>query len=65
MNCSICEMLIPQGRVDLGYKICTRCGDKFAKQEISDKSKRVAIPYNKGAYQYITPGTSGKDIGRK
>lgn len=29
MNCS-CGNIIPQERLDLGYKVCVNCGEKFA-----------------------------------
>lgn len=33
--------------------------------EIRKKSKNVAVPFNKGAYQYISDGDDVKFIGRK
>ena len=38
---------------------------KIVRDEIIAKSKRVAIAYNKGGYQYITDDTDAKTIGRK
>lgn len=35
------------------------------REAIIQKSKRVAIPYSKGAYQYITEEADVKNIGRK
>ena len=33
--------------------------------EIKAKSKRIAPAFNKGGYQYITPGMDLKDLGKK
>lgn len=33
--------------------------------EIEAKAKRIAIPFNKGAYQFITPGMAAEDLGKK
>ena len=49
--CRCCGDEYPQGRLDLGYKFCLDCGIDVA-QAISD-GFTVAIPFNKGAYQYI------------
>lgn len=38
---------------------------EHVRKEIIAKSKRVAIAYNKGAYQYITDGADTTDIGKK
>jgi putative aminopeptidase FrvX len=44
---------------------------KLAKEspEVRDaivaKSKRIAIPYSKGAYQYVTDGAEIQTLGRK
>jgi len=65
LKCSRCGDKIAKGRRALGYKTCLKCGEKAAQKEIKDKSKRVAIAYNKGAYMYITPGQDPKSIGRK
>lgn len=39
--------------------------DEKAKKEILAKSKRVAVQYNKGAYQYVTEDTNLCDLGQK
>lgn len=36
-----------------------------ARKEIEYKKTCVAIPYNKGAYQYVTEGMDPKNFGRK
>lgn len=35
------------------------------KKEILDKKNRIALPYSKGAYQYITDADLAKCLGRK
>jgi ribosomal protein L37AE/L43A len=44
-----CKEEIPAARYALGYLTCLRCGDRQAKQV----KHLIAIPYSKGAYQYI------------
>jgi hypothetical protein len=39
--------------------------ERKAQQEIAFKRSCVAPAYNKGGYQYITPETDPKTIGRK
>lgn len=39
--------------------------EKRAQQEIARKKMSVAPLYNKGGYQYITPETDPKTLGRK
>ena len=39
--------------------------EAMALQEAEEKKKRIAPAYSKGAYQYITPGSDLKDIGKK
>ena len=36
---------------------------EHVREAIIAKSKRIAIAYNKGAYQYVTDGTDPKTIG--
>ena len=36
---------------------------KEVREEIIAKSKRIAIAFNKGAYQYVTEGTDPKTLG--
>jgi hypothetical protein len=49
--CRQCGENYPKGRADLGYKLCLECGVGVSKQVTA--SFTIAIPYNKGAYQYI------------
>ena len=44
MNCSLCNIDIPQGRIDMGYTICTKCS-------IEDKvSCHTIYPHKTGGY---------------
>jgi hypothetical protein len=64
MDCKLCEIEeVESGRAALGYSICLTCGEAAAKQESERKSRRVAIAYDKGAYQYIADGDDPKDFG--
>ena len=38
---------------------------EHVRKAILEKAKRIAPLYSKGAYQYITPESDAKDIGRK
>lgn len=50
-TCRLCGDKFPIKRWELGYKFCLDCGDDIAKTHA--ESFTVAIPFNKGAYQYI------------
>ena len=50
-KCRKCNDTVSKARWDLGYRICLDCGDRVA--QIKAKTFCVAIPFNKGAYQYI------------
>jgi hypothetical protein len=64
MDCTICELEeVDPRRIALGYTTCLVCGEIEAKQEIERKSKRVAIAYDKGNYQYITDDTDLTELG--
>ena len=49
--CRCCGDEFAIGRWELGYKFCLDCGDSLAIERAG--SFTVAIPFNKGAYQYI------------
>ena len=53
--------------VPLKNSIMERLGSETeeVKKEILDKKNRIAIPYSKGAYQYITDADLAKCLGRK
>jgi len=64
MDCPKCLIEeIEPARLKLGYKTCLTCGEKEAKRESELKSRRVAIAYDKGGYQYITDDTNLGDLG--
>jgi hypothetical protein len=54
---------IESARLALGYTTCLTCGEEAAKLESARKSRRIAIAYDKGAYQYITDETNLADLG--
>jgi len=64
MDCPICliEEIAP-ARWALGYKTCLTCGEIVAKKESERKSRRIAIAYDKGSYQYITENTDLGELG--
>lgn len=45
-KCVVCKKAFPMARKKLGYETCTKHG-------AGRKNFTVAIPYSKGAYQYI------------
>lgn len=49
-QCVICGDDVSHARVALGYKTCLHCGEAQAKKV----KHTIAIPYSKGAYQYIS-----------
>lgn len=64
MDCPVCEIEeISSGRLALGYMTCLTCGEAAAQQEAERKSRRVAIAYDKGSYQYITEETDLSELG--
>ena len=52
-DCVECGEDFPKKRKSLGYDTCLDCGAKEAARETHAKSKRIAIPYNKGPYMFI------------
>jgi hypothetical protein len=64
MDCIKCGMEeVESGRLAIGYRICLTCGEQEAQVESERKSRRIAIAYDKGAYQYITDADDPKDFG--
>ena len=64
MDCPVCNIEeISEGRLALGYEVCLTCGEAAAKKESERKTRRVAIAYDKGGYQYITEDTNLEDLG--
>jgi len=64
MDCKKCGIEeIESGRLALGYSICLTCGEAAAKAETERKKGRIAIAYDKGAYQYIPDDYNYGDLG--
>lgn len=64
MDCIKCRIEeVESARAALGYKICLTCGEAAAQAESERKKGRVAIAYDKGAYQYITDDYNLSDLG--
>jgi hypothetical protein len=57
------EFVVPKMDFELTDEMIAR--EKAAQEEIERKKKRVAVLYNKGAYQYITDEMDPKTFGRK
>lgn len=57
----------PTDHVPLKNSIMERLGNESddVKKEILNKKNRIALPYSKGAYQYITDADLAKCLGRK
>lgn len=64
-ECANCGEEYSDKRLELGYENCLACGAKEAKIEANEKAKRVAVAFNKGGLQYITPGTDLSTLGKK
>lgn len=64
MLCEKCKIEeIESGRLALGYKICLTCGEAAARATAEHRKGRIAIAYDKGAYQYITDDYPLEDLG--
>jgi hypothetical protein len=64
MDCIICKIEeIDPRRVILGFDTCLICGEIEAQKETELKKNRIAIAYDKGAYQYITDDTDLEELG--
>ena len=58
MNCSLCNIDIPQGRIDMGYTICTKCS-------IEDKvSCHTIYPHKTGGYIQVVSKEQSKNLNR-
>lgn len=58
MKCKVCLEIIPRNRAKLGFTTCIEHGGTRNKYP-------VAIPYNKGGYQLVTPKSSLVELGKK
>lgn len=62
-NCVLCgDTITPQKRVDLGYRVCLRCGDGVAKQE---RASWCVAPMNKSNYILVTNPETLKQLNPK
>lgn len=65
MRCTTCDEKFNPKRAALGYTTCLRCGEAAAQKVVLQRRQQTAPLFNKGAYQYITPGDGLKSLGRK
>lgn len=62
-NCVMCgETIVPEKRVELGYRICLWCGDDVAKHE---RASWCVAPMNKSNYILITNPETLKQLNPK
>ena len=58
MNCSRCNTEVPQGRIDMGYTICTKCSTE-------DKvSCHTIYPHKTGGYIQVVSKEQSKNLNR-
>tara|TARA_Y100001973_G_C5124264_1_gene294308 strand:- start:351 stop:845 length:495 start_codon:yes stop_codon:yes gene_type:complete len=58
MNCSRCNSIVPQGRIDMGYTICTTCSTE-------DKvSCHTIYPHKTGGYIQVVSKEQSKNLNR-
>ena len=58
MNCSRCNSIVPQGRIDMGYTICTNCSTE-------DKvSCHTIYPHKTGGYIQVVSKEQSKNLNR-
>ena len=65
MRCTICDEPFNPKRAALGYTTCLDCGEQAARKIVDQRRSQLAPLYNKGAYQFITPGDSLRSLGKK
>lgn len=64
-ECIECGSDYPDERARLGYDTCLKCGDLIARVQKAFKAQQVAPHFNKGGYQYLTPGMDLMSLNRK
>ena len=58
MNCSRCNSIVPQGRIDMGYTICTTCSTE-------DKvSCHTIYPHKTGGYIQVVSKEESENLNR-
>ena len=58
MNCSMCSTEIPQGRLDMGYTICTNCSTE------EKKVGHIIYPHKTGAYIQVVDKKTHENLNR-
>jgi len=58
MNCSRCNIEVPQGRIDMGYTICTKCSTE------EKVSCHTIYPHKTGGYIQVVTKEQSKNLNR-
>jgi hypothetical protein len=58
MNCSRCDTTIPQGRIDMGYTICTNCSTE------KKVSCHTIYPHKTGGYIQVVSKEDSENLNR-
>ncbi len=58
MKCSMCSVDIPQGRIDMGYTICTNCSTE------EKKVGHIIYPHKTGAYIQVVDKKTHENLNR-
>tara|TARA_R110000824_G_scaffold145329_2_gene313592 strand:+ start:549 stop:1043 length:495 start_codon:yes stop_codon:yes gene_type:complete len=58
MNCSRCDSVVPQGRLDMGYTICTECSIE------EKKVGHIIYPHKTGAYIQVVDKDTHTNLNR-
>ena len=58
MNCSLCNIEIPQGRIDMGYTICTNCSTE------EKVSCHTIYPHKTGGYIQVVSKEQSENLNR-
>ena len=58
MNCSRCDIKVPQGRIDMGYTICTECSTE------EKVSCHTIYPHKTGGYIQVISKEQSENLNR-
>ena len=58
MNCSRCDIKVPQGRIDMGYTICTECSTE------EKVSCHTIYPHKTGGYIQVVTKEQSENLNR-
>ena len=58
MNCSRCDSIVPQGRIDMGYTICVNCSTE------EKVSCHTIYPHKTGGYIQVVSKEQSKNLNR-